>query len=65
MGYRSIHLSESAGVLHLSMTVSMRVIGAGDGHKDLLRSGAAAGCDRSLSTQLTRYHAQAGTPSSV
>ncbi|MDN5757562.1 MAG: relaxase domain-containing protein [Tomitella sp.] len=46
----------------LSMTVSMRVMSAGDGYKYLLRSVAAADGDRSLSTPLTRYYAEEGTP---
>ena len=44
------------------MTVSMRVMSAGDGYKYLLRSVVAADGDRSLSTPLTRYYAEAGTP---
>ncbi len=44
------------------MTVSMRVMSAGDGYKYLVRSVAAADGDRSLSTPLTRYYAEAGTP---
>ncbi|WP_344079927.1 MobF family relaxase [Nostocoides veronense] len=40
----------------------MRVMSAGDGYKYLLRSIAAADGDRSLSTPLTRYYAEAGTP---
>lgn len=44
------------------MTVSMRVMSAGDGYKYLLRSVAAGDGDRSLSTPLTRYYAEAGTP---
>lgn len=46
----------------VSMTVSMRVMSAGDGYKYLLRSVAAADGDRSLSTPLTRYYAEEGTP---
>lgn len=46
----------------LSMTVSMRVMSAGDGYKYLLRSVAAGDGDRSLSTPLTRYYAEAGNP---
>lgn len=42
------------------MTVSMRVMSAGDGYKYLLRSVAAGDGDRSLSTPLTRYYAEAG-----
>ncbi|MFI5623465.1 MobF family relaxase [Nocardioides sp. NPDC051685] len=44
------------------MTVSMRVMHAGDGYKYLLRSVAAGDGNRSLSTPLTRYYAEAGTP---
>ncbi len=44
------------------MTVSMRVMTAGDGYKYLLRSVAAGDGDRSLSTPLTRYYAEAGNP---
>lgn len=44
------------------MTVSMRVMSAGDGYKYLLKSIAAGDGDRSLSTPLTRYYAEAGTP---
>ncbi|MGP5291069.1 MobF family relaxase [Brachybacterium tyrofermentans] len=44
------------------MTVSMRVMSAGDGYKYLLRTIAAADGDRSLSTPLTRYYTEEGTP---
>lgn len=44
------------------MTVSMRVMSAGDGYKYLLRSVVADDGDRSLSTPLTRYYSEAGTP---
>lgn len=44
------------------MTVSMRVMSAGDGYKYLLRTIAAADGDRSLSTPLTRYYSEEGTP---
>lgn len=40
----------------------MRVMSAGDGYKYLLRTIAAADGDRALSTPLTRYYAEAGTP---
>lgn len=40
----------------------MRVMSAGDGYKYLLRTVAAADGERSLSTPLTRYYAEAGTP---
>ncbi len=44
------------------MTVSMRVMSAGDGYKYLLRTVAASDGDRSLSTPLTRYYNTDGTP---
>lgn len=44
------------------VSVSMRVMSAGDGYKYLLRTVAAADGDRPLSTPLTRYYAEAGTP---
>ncbi|WIM26713.1 MobF family relaxase [Microbacterium sp. zg-Y625] len=44
------------------MSVSMRVMSAGDGYRYLLRTVAAADGERSLSTPLTRYYAEAGTP---
>lgn len=44
------------------MSVSMRVMSAGDGYKYLLRTVAAADGERSLSTPLTRYYVGAGTP---
>lgn len=40
----------------------MRVMSAGDGYKYLLRSIVAGDGDRSLSTPLTRYYSEAGTP---
>ncbi|WP_308468924.1 MobF family relaxase [Rathayibacter soli] len=40
----------------------MRVMSAGDGYKYLLRTVVAGDGDRSLSTPLTRYYAEAGTP---
>ncbi|QKJ21109.1 MobF family relaxase [Microbacterium hominis] len=40
----------------------MRVMSAGDGYKYLLRTVAAADGDRPLSTPLSRYYAEAGTP---
>lgn len=46
----------------LDVTVSMRVMSAGDGYKYLLRTVAAADGDRELSTPLTRYYMEAGTP---
>ncbi len=50
------------GVYLLGMTVSMRVMSAGDGYKYLLRTVVAGDGDRSLSTPLTRYYAEEGTP---
>ncbi|MEJ1092947.1 MobF family relaxase [Microbacterium istanbulense] len=44
------------------MTVSMRVMSAGDGYKYLLKTVAAADGNRSLSTPLTRYYMEEGTP---
>ncbi|MGK0741313.1 MobF family relaxase [Leucobacter sp. Z1108] len=44
------------------MTVSMRVMSAGDGYKYLLRTVAAGDGDRDLSTPLTRYYDADGTP---
>lgn len=40
----------------------MRVMSAGDGYKYLLRTVIAGDGDRSLSTPLTRYYAEEGTP---
>jgi conjugative relaxase-like TrwC/TraI family protein len=44
------------------VTVSMRVMSAGDGYKYLLRTVAAGDGQRSLSTPLTRYYSAQGTP---
>ena len=44
------------------VTVSMRVMSAGNGYKYLLRTVAAGDGDRSLSTPLTRYYNAEGTP---
>lgn len=44
------------------MTVSVRVMSAGDGYKYLLRTVAAGDGDWSLSTPLTRYYAEQGSP---
>jgi len=44
------------------VTVSMRVMSAGDGYKYLLRTVAAGDGDRMLSTPLTRYYAEEGSP---
>lgn len=45
-----------------AVTVSMRVMSAGDGYKYLLRTVATGDVDRSLSTPLTRYYNAEGTP---
>ncbi|WP_313541154.1 MobF family relaxase [Leifsonia aquatica] len=47
------------------MTVSMRVMSAGDGYKYLLKTVAAGDGDRSLSSPLTRYYMEAGTPPGI
>lgn len=44
------------------MTVSMRKMSAGKGYEYLLRSVAAGDGNRALTTPLTRYYAEAGTP---
>ena len=44
------------------VTVSMRVMSAGDGCRYLLKSVAAGDGDRSLSSSLTRYYVEEGTP---
>jgi conjugative relaxase-like TrwC/TraI family protein len=48
-----------------AMTVSMRKMSAGEGYKYLLRSVVSGDGNRSLSTPLTRYYAEAGTPPGV
>lgn len=45
-----------------AVTVSMRVMSAGDGYRYLLASVAAGDGQRDLSTPLTRYYAEAGCP---
>lgn len=45
-----------------AVTVSMRVMSAGDGFRYLLRSVAAGDGERSMSTPLTRYYSAKGTP---
>ena len=47
------------------MTVSMRVMSAGDGYKYLLRTVAAADGNRPLSTPLTRYYMEWSVPDFV
>ncbi|MCL1900476.1 MAG: relaxase domain-containing protein [Promicromonosporaceae bacterium] len=44
------------------MTVSMRLITAGDGYKYVLKSVATGDGDRTLSTPLTRYYTEVGCP---
>jgi conjugative relaxase-like TrwC/TraI family protein len=45
-----------------AVTVSMRVMSAGDGFRYLLRTVAAGDGERSMSTPLTRYYRAKGTP---
>src|SRR5687768_90404 len=52
------HLSGGGEAVRVSL--SMRVMSAGDGYKYLLRTVAAADGVRPLSTPLTRYYAEAG-----
>ena len=48
---------------HLTgVTVSMRVMSAGDGYKYLLQSVAAGDGHRSLTTPLIDYYTEKGTP---
>ncbi|MGD9959015.1 MobF family relaxase [Nocardioides sp.] len=47
------------------MTVSMRKMSAGRGYEYLLRSVVSGDGNRSLSTPLTRYYVEAGTPPGV
>lgn len=44
------------------MTVSMKVMSAGDGYKYLLKSVVTGDGNRNLSTPMTRYYTEAGTP---
>jgi conjugative relaxase-like TrwC/TraI family protein len=44
------------------MTVSMRVVSAGDGYRYLLKTVAVGDGNRDLTTPLTCYYAEAGTP---
>lgn len=44
------------------MTVSMRVMSAGNGYQYLLRSVVAGDGNRTLTTPMTRYYSEAGTP---
>src|SRR3954447_17917964 len=45
-----------------AVTVSMRRMWAGSGYRYLLRSVAAGDGNRGLSTPLTRYYSEVGTP---
>ncbi len=45
-----------------AVTVSMRVMSAGDGFRYLMRTVAAGDGERSMSTPLTRYYSAKGTP---
>ncbi len=53
------HLPAERGA---AMTVSMRLMTAGNGYKYLLESVAAGDGDRDLSTPLTRYYTEVGCP---
>lgn len=44
------------------MTVSMKVMSAGDGYKYLLKSVVSGDGNRNLTTPMTRYYTEAGTP---
>lgn len=44
------------------MTVSMKLMSAGDGYRYLLKSVVSGDGNRSLSTPMTRYYTEAGTP---
>ncbi|GAA1863955.1 MobF family relaxase [Myceligenerans crystallogenes] len=44
------------------MTVSMNKMSAGDGYRYFMKSVAAADADRPMSTPLTRYYTETGTP---
>ena len=55
-------MSQASDSYLSDVTVSMRVMSAGDGYKYLLRSVVAGDGDRSLSTPLTRYYAEVGNP---
>ncbi len=44
------------------MTVTIKKMSAGKGYEYLLRTVSAGDGDRSLSTPLTRYYPEAGTP---
>lgn len=46
----------------VALTVSIKKMSAGDGYRYLLRTVAVGDGDRSLSTPLTRYYAEAGSP---
>src|SRR3954464_15796760 len=48
-----------------SVTVSMRKMSAGKGYLYLLRSVVAGDGNRSLSSPLTRYYTEAGTPPAI
>src|SRR5690625_7833820 len=58
-GYRGLPVVQEA----VTMTVSMRVMSAGEGYKYLLRTVAAGDGDRSLSTTFPRYYGEEGQPS--
>jgi hypothetical protein len=49
----------------VAVTVSMRVMHAGQGYLYLLKTVAAGDGDRDLSTPLTRYYQADGTPPGI
>lgn len=54
------HLVEQEVIVQV--TVSMKVMSAGDGYKYLLKSVVAGDGNRALSSPMTRYYTEAGTP---
>jgi conjugative relaxase-like TrwC/TraI family protein len=59
---RTSPLRGVAGWACVGVTVSMRVMSAGDGYRYLLKTVVAADGNRDLTTPLTRYYQQKGTP---
>jgi conjugative relaxase-like TrwC/TraI family protein len=59
---RSSPLRRVAGRACIGVTVSMRVMSAGDGYRYLLKTVVAADGNRDLTTPLTRYYQEKGTP---
>lgn len=55
-------LSSVTGSYLLGVTVSIRVMTAGEGYRYLLNSVVTGDGDRDAASVLTRYYAEAGTP---